>query len=299
MGVTLQTRPAGIGVTDLQPVSISRQDHPEMSVSIPHDHVRLLAHQFTEPFRQLVPQDTEIAFSHPTKIGKTPRPKCPLWKNCNHTAFQLKLPKHFTTPPMSLPTTTDLHALHSVLQTITPFTQNDLQLSDPHFALRTIPKGGYFNIMSNICHNLAFVRSGLFRIYHTEALTGEEINAFFFRENEFMVSFKSFITQTPCYYTIQALEDAEVLQIAHADLQRLFQQSHAWERFGRLLAETHFYFLQARTEAFLFKTAEERYLEMMTHQPDLFDRLPLYHISSYLGIKGPSLSRIRKRISAR
>jgi hypothetical protein len=26
--------------------------------------------------------------------------------------------------------------------------------------------------------------------------------------------------------------------------------------------------------------------------------IPLYHISSYLGIQGPSLSRIRKRIAA-
>jgi len=35
----------------------------------------------------------------------------------------------------------------------------------------------------------------------------------------------------------------------------------------------------------------------VNHYPDIFNNIPLYHISSYLGIQGPSLSRIRKRLS--
>jgi len=50
-------------------------------------------------------------------------------------------------------------------------------------------------------------------------------------------------------------------------------------------------------ESFVFKTPEERYIELLKHNPDIFNNIPLYHISSYLGIRGPSLSRIRKRIS--
>jgi len=46
----------------------------------------------------------------------------------------------------------------------------------------------------------------------------------------------------------------------------------------------------------MFKSPEERYLELINGQPDIFNLVPLYHIASYLGIKGPSLSRIRKRI---
>ena len=50
-------------------------------------------------------------------------------------------------------------------------------------------------------------------------------------------------------------------------------------------------------EGFVFKTPEERYLDLIENHPDIFNSIPLYHISSYLGIQGPSLSRIRKRIA--
>lgn len=51
----------------------------------------------------------------------------------------------------------------------------------------------------------------------------------------------------------------------------------------------------ARMESFLFQTPEERYLTMMNNHPEILNTVQLYHISSYLGIQGPSLSRIRKR----
>ncbi|MCB9235543.1 MAG: Crp/Fnr family transcriptional regulator [Bacteroidia bacterium] len=187
--------------------------------------------------------------------------------------------------------------LRDGLNAISPVSEEEFAMANGLFHLRKVAKGDFFNQKSNICRNLAFVCKGMFRIYFTEKKKDEEVNLFFFREGQFMVSFKSFITQTPCYYTIQALEDAEILQICHEDLLKLFEQSHAWDTFGRVLAEQYFYFSQARTESFLFRSAEERYLEMLQYYPDIFQRVPLYQIASYLGVKSPSLSRIRKRIS--
>lgn len=44
-------------------------------------------------------------------------------------------------------------------------------------------------------------------------------------------------------------------------------------------------------------TPEERYLLMIKERPQLIQRVPLYQIASYLGIKPESLSRIRKRLA--
>ena len=63
------------------------------------------------------------------------------------------------------------------------------------------------------------------------------------------------------------------------------------------MAQMAFHLTIERMESFIFKTPEERYLDLIKNHPDIFNNIPLYHISSYLGIKGPSLSRIRKRIS--
>jgi len=46
-------------------------------------------------------------------------------------------------------------------------------------------------------------------------------------------------------------------------------------------------------------SAEERYLHFLNKFPDLFQRVPLQQIASYLGITPQSLRRIRKDLTAR
>ena len=54
-----------------------------------------------------------------------------------------------------------------------------------------------------------------------------------------------------------------------------------------------------RAEDFMFLTPEQRYLDIIEKHPDMFNNVPLYYIASYLGIQGPSLSRIRKRMTGK
>jgi CRP-like cAMP-binding protein len=188
-------------------------------------------------------------------------------------------------------------AISQALVTITNMTAAELDMGLHFFQHRRIKKGEFFNARHTICRNLAFVTKGLFRVYFTDVQTGEDTNIFFFCENQFMVSFKSFLAEIPCYYYVQALEDSEVLQICRKDLYDLFGKAHSWERFGRVLAEQYFYFSHSRTESFVFKTPEERYLDFLAMYANVAKRIPLYQLASYLGIKSPSLSRIRKRLA--
>jgi len=43
-------------------------------------------------------------------------------------------------------------------------------------------------------------------------------------------------------------------------------------------------------------TCEERYLKLLNKHPEIFQRVPLQYIASYLDIEPQSLSRMRKRI---
>ena len=43
---------------------------------------------------------------------------------------------------------------------------------------------------------------------------------------------------------------------------------------------------------------EQRYLKLMKSRPGLLQRIPQYHLASYIGVKPESLSRIRKRIAS-
>jgi hypothetical protein len=70
-----------------------------------------------------------------------------------------------------------------------------------------------------------------------------------------------------------------------------------FERNGRLIAEEVLRQQQRRIESFQFDSAEQRYLDFIKEHPELFNRVSLTHLSSFLGIERPSLSRIRKRIA--
>ena len=173
---------------------------------------------------------------------------------------------------------------------------DDISRSRPFWKARKINKGDFFNMQRMVCNDLGLVLKGIFRVYYHDPATEEDKNLFFFSENQFVVSFRSFISRNPCWYFIEAMEDSEIVFISYDDLNSLYEASPNWGRFGRLLAELFFVYAQTRTEEFMFFSHEERYLRLLKEHPNIIERIPAYHISSYLGITNPSLSRIRKRI---
>jgi CRP-like cAMP-binding protein len=192
---------------------------------------------------------------------------------------------------------TPLEKLEQVFHSQLGMDKESFALSLPYWQLRNYKKGEFFNEYKNICKHLGFIIDGVFRIYRANEITGEEKNILFFGNNEFITSYKSFITQTACNYFTESMVDSTILYIHIDSLHQLYERSHKWERFGRLVAEQAFQTVMNATEGLLFQSAEERYAELIKQHPDISNAVPLYHIASYLGIKGPSLSRIRKRMA--
>lgn len=192
-----------------------------------------------------------------------------------------------------------INTVTQYLQGFAPLTDKDISDSQPYWKLRKINKGHFFNMQSMVCNDLGLIVKGIFRIYYRDPELKEDKNLFFFAENQFVVSFRSFVSRNPCWYFIEAMEDSEILFISYKDLNRLYETHPNWGTFGRLLAELFFTIAQMRTEEFIFFSHEQRYSRLLEEHPDIIERIPAYHISSYLGITNPSLSRIRKRIESK
>jgi hypothetical protein len=193
----------------------------------------------------------------------------------------------------------DIQEVQRAVMAVAGMSQEAFDLSVPYWQYKEYKKGEYFNEYKSICKNLGFVLGGVFRIYWAHPSTGDEKNMLFFTHHQFVTSYQSFLTQTPCNYYTESMVPSTILYIHIDRLHQLYKQSHEWERFGRILAEVAFAAVMKSTEAFMFHTAEERYLQMMEEHPTIFNAVPLYHIASFLGIQGPSLSRIRKRLHPR
>lgn len=192
--------------------------------------------------------------------------------------------------------TEKLEYLKKILNGIGELSDEDISMSLPFWNKKIIKKNDYFNQQNIVCKDLGIIVKGIFRIYYYDDESGEEKNIFFFSEDQFVVSFRSFVFQHPCRYFIEALEDSEIIYISYEKLQNLYESHKNWERFGRMLAEHFFNNSQVRTEELLFLSHEERYLNLIAEHPNILQRINAYHIASFLGIKNQSLSRIRKRL---
>lgn len=188
----------------------------------------------------------------------------------------------------------DIVAQH--LRNFAGLNDKDIAQGQAFWKSKIIKKGDFFNMQMMVCNDLGLVVKGIFRIYYHDPKTDKDKNLFFFSENQFVVSFRSFISQKACWYYIEAMEDSEIVFISYKDLNGLYDTNANWGKFGRLLAELFFAYAQTRTEEFVFFSHEERYLRLLEEHPNIIERIPSYHISSFLGITNPSLSRIRKRI---
>lgn len=146
----------------------------------------------------------------------------------------------------------------------------------------------------DICRYAYFVKKGCLRYFHN--VDGEEITGQFFFENGWYTDYESFLLQKPSKQNIDALEPTELILLPKSELLKLYITIPKFEKFGRIMAENAFLGLRNRTELLTQQSAEERYLRLMKERPKVIERVPQHYIASYLGIKPPSLSRIRKRI---
>ncbi len=144
-----------------------------------------------------------------------------------------------------------------------------------------------------ICRHLYFLEHGALRGFYN--LDGKEITHWFGFENDFVTSFYSFTTHKPAVENIQLLEGSILWAISKDTVADLFNQYHEIERLVRIAYEKYYIRLEERFVNAQFKTAKERYENLLLQTPHIVERVPLGCIASYLGISQETLSRIRSQ----
>lgn len=142
---------------------------------------------------------------------------------------------------------------------------------------------------------LSFMEEGIVR-FCVPAAFDDHTFAFAFA-GEFVSAYDSFLTQMPSTYHIETLTGATLWRVSYDDLQTIYSETAVGNMIGRKAAESLFLEKSKRELALLNDTAEQRYLNLFTEQPELILQIPLKYIASYIGITPQALSRIRRRIS--
>jgi CRP-like cAMP-binding protein len=144
--------------------------------------------------------------------------------------------------------------------------------------------------------NIGFLCQGLLRKYYINH-KGNKITISFISEKGYATDYPSFIRQVPSKYYIECLEPSIIVTMSYEKLQEAYQKHKDSEMYGRLIAEKVLTRETDRVESFLFDTTEERYLSFIDQNKNIYNRISLTHLASYLGIERQSLSRIRSKLA--
>jgi len=183
----------------------------------------------------------------------------------------------------------------AIIQLNPKVTDEELDYFQSGFTIQTLKPREFFIETGKKNHQLGFIINWLIRGYYINDL-GEEITVTFVKENGYATDYSSLLMQKPSRYNFQCLEPTTIITVPYSHIQKGYDKYVGFERNGRLIAEEVLKMQQKRIESFQFDSAEQRYLDFIKRNPDLFNRISLTHLSSYLGIERPSLSRIRKKI---
>ncbi|HTF81192.1 MAG TPA: Crp/Fnr family transcriptional regulator [Cytophagales bacterium] len=185
------------------------------------------------------------------------------------------------------------HALKNMMRSHLPVSDEIVQEIIQHFEIRQIPKHGFFLMEGKVSNEYMFLEQGIMRAY-TIDYEGNEVTVNFYTNNQMVFEVASFFTQSISKENIQALTDCQGFVIRFGQLNKLFHSIPEFREFGRAMLVKGFVALKQRTLSLINLTAEERYAELLVHQKELMQHVPLKHIASYLGITDSSLSRIRR-----
>ena len=98
------------------------------------------------------------------------------------------------------------------------------------------------------------------------------------------------------YEVVQLLENTVLYAVPIKDLEKLYQTNIEIANWSRILHQEAFIMNEKRLISRLYKSAEERYIELLQTRPDLFQRVNLGYIASFLGISQVTLCHLRNKI---
>ncbi|MBB3838098.1 CRP-like cAMP-binding protein [Runella defluvii] len=156
------------------------------------------------------------------------------------------------------------------------------------------PKGHILLRADKIETDIYFIKKGIVRAY--AQTPDNEITFWFGQEGDTVISMKSYVENQKGYEDVELLDNCDLYQLKIHDLQQLFGQDIHLANWGRKFAEQELIKTEERLISRQFRTASQRYNELLQKNPALIQRVQLGYIASYLGITQVSLSRIRAEL---
>lgn len=177
------------------------------------------------------------------------------------------------------------------LNSIHPLSPAAIEYFRINLKTKKLHKKDFLLKIGRVNEDIYFIHQGLLRCFYL--IDDKEINSWFMKEGDVMISVDSFFRQSTSYESIQAVEDSIVYFITYTELQFLYKNFSEFNFIGRVLTEHYYTLSERRLHSIRFKSARKKYAHLMKYHPELILRVPSKYLASYLGINEFTLSKIK------
>ncbi len=145
-----------------------------------------------------------------------------------------------------------------------------------------------------LCRYNLFVVKGCMRLLLTDK-KGSEQTIQFAIENWWITDVDAFRASRNAAFSVQAIEDCEVLAITMKQQEALLKEFPVMERYFRQIYERAYAASLFRVSWIFNLSKEEFYDHFCTQHPDFIQRIPQKMLASFLGFTPEYLSELRKK----
>jgi len=159
--------------------------------------------------------------------------------------------------------------------------------------IKSFKKGTVLIDQGDTIEKCYFVLSGLVRQYTINEEGKETTFGLFTEKQAVAVSTSNDMTSK---YTLECLEESILIEGVLSNEVSMFEKHSDLESMVLKMVEDDMAKIKDAFSDFMSSTPEERYKNLKSTRPELFDRVPKNQLASYLGITPESFSRIKKRL---
>lgn len=184
--------------------------------------------------------------------------------------------------------------LFTVIQSLSPIPETEWKQLESISAIKMVPKNTQLLRIGEVASHLGLLVTGSVRMYYLDD-EGKEFNHAFMFEGSVFAGYPSLVSGMPSKFVIETMEDTTYLSIPYKEFLPFYDRHSAWDRLGRKALEMNYLDKLEREAILLTGDAYSKYERAIKLYPQLEERIPQYHIASFIGVTPSALNRILKK----
>jgi signal-transduction protein with cAMP-binding, CBS, and nucleotidyltransferase domain len=187
-----------------------------------------------------------------------------------------------------------MDSLKAAIRQMIDISEDEFRLLSDQAFRKSFKRNSILSAAGSTPPDIYFIERGLIRVLIIDN-DGAEHTVHFALENQFISDYSNFILKKPSFYSLQAIEDTEVIVLPRSAIEWGYKNLKEGQKLGRLIAEYYFIYQDHRIRNLYARTPKERYDSIEEVFPNIHNRVPQHMIASYLGITPVHLSRLKKQ----